>query len=100
MVSPFLPPPSLPPRAVQAGLGRTGGSRSQHSRGGLGGQALGKGPRESVNPSMSREILSVTAESCKHTPPFETHTQVTHTHTGHTRSKHAHTHMLCHPDTR
>lgn len=30
------------PGAVRAGLGRAGGSRSQHSRGGLGGQAEGR----------------------------------------------------------
>ena len=84
LVSSFLLPPSFPaslfsPRAVRAGLGRAGGSRSQHSKGGLGGQARGKG--RSINPFMS--ILSVPAESCRCAPSFETHT-------GHTHSKHAH----------
>lgn len=81
----FLPAASLfsrlPlfPQGVRAGLGRAGGSRSQHSKGGLGGQARGKG--QSINPFVS--ILSVPAESCRCSPSFETHT-------GHTHSKHAH----------
>lgn len=87
-----FPAPSLfAPRAVQAGLDRAGGSRSQHSRGGLGGQAPGKGMGESVNPSMSRGTLSVPAESCRHAPSFETHR-----HTGTHRHTHAGTHTQGH----
>lgn len=66
----FLATSLFAPRAAQAGLGRAGGSRSQHSRGGLGGQASGKGMGKGVNPSTSRGIRSVQAESGRHISSF------------------------------
>ena len=67
------------PRAIQASLGRAGGSRYWHSRGGLGGQA--------------EKGQSVLTPSCPSYQYQQNHAGVLHllnTHTGHIHSKRAH----------